>query len=178
MHAHTKSTFFVLAFIGLGILLWWWLPTNDTVPRSADRTGDEQEVSDDDTVVTDPVPAEPNPPTPDMPPTEPGDGNRTASAPVLEVSTNSSAVVQAEIVATLDMDGQASAVCGPISFGEIAWGDGASESVYGLGCSAAQQALDISHQYSTAGEYTITFTDQQDTAVTQTVTVRSDATVE
>lgn len=172
MQAHTKSTFFVLAFIGLGVLVWWWLPQSTDPTQSADRTSREPSVTDD-TTVTDPVPTEPAPGEPTIPTSaepQPASGAE-APAPEIQVTDNNTGVVQAEIVVAFATDEQTNAACAPVSFGEIAWGDGTNETVYGLGCGANQQTLDISHEYSTPGEYTITFMDRQQLKATQTVTV-------
>lgn len=59
--------------------------------------------------------------------------------------------------------------CGPLRYGELEWGDGASEVVYGLGCSSVRQDLQVNYMYSKTGEYEVKFTDTKGRSVSKTV---------
>lgn len=173
MHAHTKVTFYFLMFLGVGVLVWWWLPMGSSPVESANQAGEAQPASDA-TTVTDPVPPEPASEAASEPPpvTANPDETNAATVSALRIIESNASVVQAEITIVWPENELETTDCATASFGEIAWGDGTSEPVYGAGCGAGEHTLDISHQYDTSGEYTVTFTDQQQEPFTQTVTVR------
>jgi hypothetical protein len=79
----------------------------------------------------------------------------------------------ASLTATLSQkSGEIATVCGPTKFGTVTWGDGVSETVYGLGCSANTQAIPITHTYKNTGSYTITVSDNAGNTETAKITVR------
>ncbi len=79
----------------------------------------------------------------------------------------------ASLTATLSQkSGEIATVCGPTKFGTVTWGDGVSEIVYGLGCSATTQAIPITHTYKNSGSYTITITDNAGNTEIAKITVR------
>jgi hypothetical protein len=57
-------------------------------------------------------------------------------------------------------DSRRPSVCGPTVFGTIDWGDGKSDSVFGLGCSARTQTVAMQHEYEVSGTYQITLRDK------------------
>lgn len=62
--------------------------------------------------------------------------------------------------------------CGPMVKGEIDWGDGTVEDLYGLGCSGDAHAFTRHHRYAESGSYEITVTDTEGRETSRVVAVR------
>ncbi len=63
--------------------------------------------------------------------------------------------------ATVSQDtGRLASVCGPTQFGTVSWGDGKTETIYGLGCSSLVQQVPLTHTYAKKGSYSVVVTDQ------------------
>ncbi len=62
-------------------------------------------------------------------------------------------------------------VCGPAPFGTVDWGDGKTDTIYGLGCSSATQTISMKHTYESAGSYGIVLIDKSQNMSTKKVTI-------
>jgi hypothetical protein len=169
MDAKIKTILFFIGVGGVTVLLWWWMPVGEVQTTVHESTREEvqptEQTSTNQVATNSEQSAEQSSDSgSDVSDSMTKPSSRATNTPRILVQQVVGEVVQLEVVAVRSQNDDTS--CNPVAYGEVQWGNGQSETVYGKGCGEAKQTLDISHAYEEYGEYAITFTNEREVEAT------------